>query len=140
MIRRLDHIGIAVKDLETVLGMYSKGLGLSPSHQETVQDQQVKTAFLPVGETHLELLQSLSPDGPIARFVDRRGEGVHHLCFLVDDIEQTLAECRDAGMTLIDEQPRVGANNRLVAFVHPRDTHGVLIEFSQIQEESNRGA
>lgn len=140
MIRRLDHIGIAVKDLETVLGLYSKGFGLSPAGVETVPDHQVKTAFLPVGETHLELLQSLSPDGPIGRFVARRGEGVHHLCFLVDNIEQALAQCRDAGITLIDEKPRVGANNRLVAFVHPRDTHGVLIEFSQIQEEPKRGA
>jgi methylmalonyl-CoA epimerase len=135
MIRRLDHIGIAVKDLEAAVASYRKALGLDCDHRETVADQQVRTAFLPVGDTTLELLESLSPDGPIGRFIDRRGEGVHHLCFEVEDIRETLRRCREAEMVLIDEEPRRGAGNKWVAFVHPKSTHGVLIELSQSAED-----
>jgi len=134
MILRLDHIGIAVKDLEDALRSWEGGLGLAADHQEVVEDQAVRTAFLPVGDTHVELLESLSPDGPIGRFIARRGEGIHHLCFQVDDLEAALAACRRAGMTLIDETPRAGAHGRWVAFVHPKSTHGVLIELSQLRE------
>jgi methylmalonyl-CoA epimerase len=131
MIRRLDHIGIAVRDLETAVRVYTEGLGLACDHRETVEDQQVRTAFLPVGETHVELLESLSPEGPIGRYIAKRGEGIHHLCFEVADIRAALAACEKAGLTLIDREPRVGAQGKWVAFVHPKSTHGVLIELSQ---------
>ncbi len=131
MIRRLDHIGIAVRDLEAAMRVYAEGLGLESDHQETVEDQQVRTAFLPVGETHVELLESLTPDGPIGRYVEKRGEGIHHLCFDVTDIHAALAACEKAGLKLIDREPRPGAHNKMVAFVHPKSTHGVLIELSQ---------
>jgi methylmalonyl-CoA epimerase len=131
MIRRLDHIGIAVRDLEAAVRVYTEGLGLACDHRETVEDQQVRTAFLPVGETHVELLESLSPEGPIGRYIAKRGEGIHHLCFEVADIRAALAACEKAGLTLIDREPRVGAQGKWVAFVHPKSTHGVLIELSQ---------
>lgn len=134
MILRLDHIGIAVKDLEEAIRSWEGGLGLAADHRETVEEQAVRTAFLPVGETQVELLESVTPDGPIGRFIARRGEGIHHLCFLVDDLEAALAACRRAGMTLIDETPRPGAHDRRVAFVHPKSTHGVLIELSEKRE------
>lgn len=131
MIRRLDHIGIAVRDLEAAVRTYTEGLGLRCEHRETVEEQKTRTAFLPVGDTHVELLETLSPDGPIGKFVEKRGEGIHHLCFEVEDIGRALAACEAAGMTLIDREPRAGAHNKWVAFVHPRSTHGVLLELSQ---------
>jgi methylmalonyl-CoA/ethylmalonyl-CoA epimerase len=131
VIGKLDHIGIAVRDLEEALAAYTEGLGLACTHRETVEDQQVNTAFLPVGETHLELLETISPDGPIGRFLEKRGEGIHHLCFAVPNIHEALRRCRDAGLRLIDETPRAGAHGMWVAFVHPKSTHGVLIELSQ---------
>jgi len=136
MIRRLDHIGIAVNDLETALATYTEGLGLECDHQETLEDQQVRTAFLPLGDTHLELLESLTAEGPIGRFLEKRGEGIHHLCFEVDDIRAALHRCEKAGMALIDREPRAGAHDKWVAFVHPRTTHGVLIELSQDKEKA----
>lgn len=131
MIRGLDHIGIAVRDLEAAVRTYEDALGLACRHRETVEDQDVKTAFLPLGDTRLELLEPLSPEGPVGRFLSRRGEGVHHLCFAVDDIRASLARCREAGATLIDEEPRRGADGKWVAFLHPKSTHGVLVELSQ---------
>ena len=128
---RLDHIGIAVKNLKEAVAAYSGGLGLEVEHTETVDDQKVKTAFLPLGDTHLELLESTSPDGPVGKFIAKRGEGIHHLCFEVEDIKKALARCEAAGMTLIDRKPRRGAHDMWVAFVHPKSTHGVLIELSQ---------
>jgi methylmalonyl-CoA/ethylmalonyl-CoA epimerase len=134
MIRRLDHIGIAVRDLEAAVRVYTEGLGLACDHRETVEDQQVRTAFLPVGDTHVELLESLSEEGPIGRYIAKRGEGIHHLCFAVADIRAALAACEKAGLTLIDREPRAGAQGKWVAFVHPKSTHGVLIELSQDRE------
>jgi methylmalonyl-CoA/ethylmalonyl-CoA epimerase len=128
---RLDHIGIAVKDLEQALKTYSEGLGLACDHREVVESEAVRTAFLPVGDAHVELLESLTPEGPIGRFLARRGEGVHHLCFRVPDLRRALAACEAAGLELIDREPRAGAHDMWVAFVHPRSTHGVLIELSQ---------
>ena len=131
MIIKLGHIGIAVDDLQEAIKTYTEGLGLECSHTEAVEDQEVTTAFLPVGETHLELLESTSDDGPIARFIQKRGQGIHHICLQVDDICGALALCRAAGLELIDSEPREGAHNHLVAFIHPRSTGGVLIELSQ---------
>lgn len=134
MIRRLDHIGIAVRDLESAVRTYTEGLGLTCTHRETVAEQKARTAFLPVGETHLEFLESTAPDGPIGKFVEKRGEGIHHLCFEVADIRKALAACEAAGMVLIDREPRAGAHGKWVAFVHPRSSHGVLLELSQSRE------
>lgn len=130
MIQDLDHIGIAVRDLASALRAY-EALGLRSEGEETVEDQKVRTAFLPVGGTTIELLETTSPDGPIGRFLERRGEGIHHLCFRVEDLRGALAACEEAGMTLIDREPRRGAHGKWVAFLHPRSTHGVLIELSQ---------
>jgi methylmalonyl-CoA/ethylmalonyl-CoA epimerase len=135
--RRLDHIGIAVRDLEAAVLAYTQGLGLSCVHRETVESEQVRTAFLPIGDTHLELLESLSPEGPVGRFLERRGEGVHHLCFEVDDLDAALARCRANGMTTLGD-PRPGAQGKRVVFLHPRSAHGVLIELSQNLREEAR--
>ena len=136
MITDIDHIGIAVRDLEKAVSLYTQGLGLTASHEEIVEDQAVRTAFLPVGDTHLELLESLTPDGPIGRFIEKRGEGIHHLCFEVDDVAASLVACEAAGMVLIDKEPRPGAHGMTVAFLHPKSTGGVLIELSQRREST----
>ncbi len=131
MIGKIDHIGIAVSDLASALDFYDSALGLAASEIEEVPDQQVRLAVIPVGESRLELLQSTAPDGPVGRFVEKHGEGVHHICFEVDDIDSALATLRAAGIRLIDEQPRMGAGGRRIAFLHPRSAHGVLIELSE---------
>lgn len=128
---RLDHVGIAVKDAEAALQLYRNGLGLEPSHVETVESQEVKTIHIPIGDSGLELLESTSPDGVIARFIENRGEGIHHIAIEVPDIKSTLAKLKAEGYRLIDETPRQGANNMLVAFVHPKSTNGVLLELCQ---------
>ncbi|MCL6431182.1 MAG: methylmalonyl-CoA epimerase [Anaerolineae bacterium] len=131
MIGRIDHIGIAVADLASALDFYDGALGLAASEIEEVPDQQVRLAVIPVGESRLELLQSTAPDGPVGRFVEKHGEGIHHICFEVDDIDSALATLRAAGVRLIDQQPRTGAGGRRIAFLHPRSAHGVLIELSE---------
>jgi methylmalonyl-CoA epimerase len=132
--KRLDHIGIAVRDLEAAVQTYERGLGLRVSHRETIETEQVKTAFLPIGDVNLELLESLSPDGPIGRFLEKRGEGMHHLCFEVEDLDAALARSRAEGFTPLGE-PRTGAHGKRVAFLHPRNAHGVLIELCQISRK-----
>lgn len=132
--KKVDHIGIAVPNLDEAVKTYTALLGKSPEHFEEVAEQKAKTAFFAVGETNLELLQSTSPGGPIGKFIEKnagRG-GLHHICLQVDDIEAALAEYKKAGLQLIDEKPRVGAHGKLIAFVHPKSTGGVLIELSQL--------
>ncbi len=126
MIKKVDHIGIAVHDIEEARQPYET-LGLTVTHVKEVSDQQVKVAFLPVGDTEVELVQPTTADSGVARFLENRGEGVHHLCFEVDDIEATLADLKAQGMRLIDQEPRQGAFGRVV-FLHPKSAHGVLIE------------
>jgi len=128
--KRLDHIGIAVKDLESALRTYERGLGLTCSHRETVEAEQVRTAFLPVGDTQIELLESASPDGPIGRFLEKRGEGIHHLCFEVEDLDAALSRSKAEGLTPLGE-PRDGAQGKRIIFLHPKGAHGVLIELCQ---------
>lgn len=128
---RIAHIGIAVKDAETALQFYKKSLGLEPSHIETVESQQVKTVHIPIGESSIELLESTSPDGVVAKFIEKRGEGIHHIAIEVPDIIESLALMKTEGYRLIDETPRKGAGGTLIAFVHPRSTHGVLLELIQ---------
>lgn len=128
----LDHIGIAVRSLE-VANIY-KLLGLTIEHTEVVETQKVKTAFLSVGDANLELLEPTTPDSPVAKFIEKRGEGIHHLCFRVDDIEEQLARLQAAGYRLINEAPVPGAHGCRVAFLHPSAGNGVLIELSEKHE------
>ena len=131
MLNKISHLGIAVKDLDAVLSFYADSLGLECAGQEEVPSQKVKVAFLPLGQTNIELLESTEPDGPIAKFIENRGEGIHHIAIEVDDIEQALAELKAKGVRFIDEVPRVGAHDAKIAFIHPKASHGVLIELCQ---------
>jgi methylmalonyl-CoA/ethylmalonyl-CoA epimerase len=127
----LDHIGIAVGDLSQALAFYRDALGLEVEPPEEVASQRVRAHFVPVGEATLELLEPTAPDSPIAKFVEKRGPGVHHITLRVDDIREALARLKARGIRLIDESPRAGAEGALIAFVHPASTHGVLVELKQ---------
>ncbi len=131
MIKKIAHLGVAVKDLEAALRFYADVLGLESSGEEEVPSQKVKTAFLPVGDTTIELLQSTDPDGPIAKAIEKRGEGIHHIAYEVEDIEAALADLKAKGVRLIDETPRPGAHGTSVAFIHPKAGLGVLIELCE---------
>jgi methylmalonyl-CoA epimerase len=126
----LDHIGIAVADLGTALGFY-EGLGLAVSGSEDVATQHVRVHFVPAGGVALELLEATGPESPIARYLARRGPGLHHVTFRVDDLHAALARLKARGVRLIDERPRPGAEGALVAFLHPASTHGVLVVLKQ---------
>ncbi len=126
--RRIDHIGVAVEDLEAAIAPYVEGLGLEVARIEEVPTEAVRVAMLPVGDTKIELLEPTSPDSAIARSIERRGPGIHHLAFQVEDIEAALAALRGAGVRLVDEEPRVGAGGTRVAFAHPKGFNGVLVE------------
>ncbi|MEI6042820.1 MAG: methylmalonyl-CoA epimerase [Chloroflexota bacterium] len=130
-IKKIDHIGIAVKNIDSVLGFYADALGLENMGYEIVEGQGVRVAFLPIGETRLELLEPLNEESPIAKFIAKRGEGIHHLCLDVDSVSETLTEMKERGLQLIDKEPRAGAHHKQVAFVHPKSSNGVLIELSQ---------
>ena len=127
----LDHIGIAVDDLEKALGFYRDGLGLNVELTESVPAQAVRAHFIDTGNSKLELLEATSAESPIARSITRRGVGLHHITFRVEDLVGTLDYLRGRGVQLIDDVPRDGAEGALVAFVHPRSTHGVLVELKQ---------
>ena len=127
----LDHIGIAVKNMEETLAFYRDTLGIASVGTEVIEDQKVKVAFLPVGDTELELLESTSPEGPVAKFIEKRGEGIQHVALRVDNIEKALQELKDKGVQLIDQQPRYGAGNAKIAFLHPKATGGILLEISE---------
>ncbi|NBD38705.1 MAG: methylmalonyl-CoA epimerase [Verrucomicrobia bacterium] len=129
MIKKIDHIGIAVKSLEEGIRYYEETLGLKCEKVEEVASQRVKTAFFEVGEVHVELLEATDAESPIAKFIEKNGEGVHHVAFGTDDIRGQLQQAADAGARLIHEEPFEGAANKLVAFLHPKSTHGVLTEF-----------
>ncbi len=129
MITKIDHLGIAVKSLDTAIPYYEKVLGLRCEKVEEVASQKVKTAFFAVGEVHLELLEPTSDDSPVAKFLKDRGEGIHHIAFGTDDILGQLAQAKGEGVRLIHEQPIPGAADKLVAFLHPKSTFGVLTEF-----------
>jgi methylmalonyl-CoA/ethylmalonyl-CoA epimerase len=127
----IDHIGIAVKNLEESLEFYSGILGLKSTGIEIVEEQKVKVAFIPCGDSELELLESISPDGPIAKFIDKNGEGLQHIALRVDDIEGAIKILKEKGVHLIDEKPRYGAGGARIAFLHPKATRGVLLELSE---------
>ena len=128
MIKQIDHLGIAVRSLDETVPVYEKALGLRCEHREEIPSQKVRTAFFDVGGVHLELLEPTSPESPIAKFLADRGEGIHHIAFRTDNITDQLAQAAGAGMRLIHEKPFEGAAGKLVAFLHPKSTHGVLTE------------
>jgi methylmalonyl-CoA/ethylmalonyl-CoA epimerase len=125
----IEHIGIAVRNLDLSIRYYEDVLGLKCYRIEEVKDQKVKTAFFKVGETKIELLETTDPEGPIGRFIKDKGEGIHHIAFAVDDLQKALNEAKSKGIYLIDERPRPGAEGLKIAFLHPKWTHGVLTEF-----------
>jgi methylmalonyl-CoA/ethylmalonyl-CoA epimerase len=131
---KIDHLGIAVNNIGEAKKLFHDILGLKFEGTETVQEQKVTTAFFPVGESEVELLESTAPDGPIAKYLEKRGEGIQHIAFRVDNLEEALAELKDKGIRLIDETPRKGAGGAKIAFLHPKSTHGVLIELSERED------
>jgi len=131
VVNKIDHIGIAVKNLDETLKFYEEVLGIKCIGTEVVEEQKVKTAFLPIGDTEVELLEATNEDSPIAKFIEKRGEGIQHIAYRVDDIEKALEEVKKRGIRLIDEKPRKGAGGAKIAFLHPKSTYGVLIELCE---------
>ncbi len=137
MLKKIDHLGIAVRSLDEAVPYYEKALGLKCEHREEVPSQKVRTAFFSVGEVHLELLEPTAPDSPIAKFLEKNPSGgIHHIAFGTDDINAQLGQAADAGVKLIHEKPFDGAAGKLVAFLHPKSTFGVLTEFCMPQPRS----
>lgn len=131
----IEHIGIAVKNLEEATRYYENVLGLKCYSVEEVKDQKVKTAFFRIGQTKIELLESTSPEGPIGKFIEKKGEGIHHIAFAVNNIEAQLSDAASKGIQLIDEKPRKGAEGLDIAFVHPKSTFGVLTELCENRQK-----
>jgi methylmalonyl-CoA/ethylmalonyl-CoA epimerase len=131
MISKIDHIGIAVANLDETVKFYSEMLGMKVEKTETHAGQKVKVAFLPVGDTELELLESTDPEGAIAKFIKSKGEGIQHIAFRTENIEKAILELKEKGMRFIDEKPRIGAGNTKIVFLHPKNTYGVLVELVQ---------
>ena len=128
---KINHLGIATKDISEALKFWEGALGLENVHTETVEDQKVRVAMLPIGESRIELLEPTSEDSPISKFLEKRGGGIHHIAVEVEDIRAALAKLKQEGARLIDETPRIGAEGCLVAFVHPASANGVLLELVQ---------
>ena len=131
MIDKINHVGIAVSSIEDAIALYTDVLGLTVHAEETVEEQKTRTAIISVGESKIELLEATDPESPIAKHVERRGEGIHHLAFEVDDINAALKLMKEKGIRLIDEEPRKGVENSTIAFLHPKATGGVLMELVQ---------
>ncbi|MCP3921003.1 MAG: methylmalonyl-CoA epimerase [Desulfobacterales bacterium] len=130
-ILKIDHLGIAVNSIEEGKSFWKDVLGLEFEGAETVEEQKVTTAFFPVGESEVELLESTSPDGPVAKYIEKKGQGMQHVAFRVENIEEALAELKEKGIKLIDQTPRIGAGGAKIAFLHPKATAGVLVELCQ---------
>ncbi|MCB2145171.1 MAG: methylmalonyl-CoA epimerase [Deltaproteobacteria bacterium] len=130
-ILKIDHLGIAVNSIDSGKDFWSGVLGLDFEGAETVAEQKVTTAFFPVGESEVELLESTAPDGPVAKYIEKRGQGIQHVAFRVENIDEALAELKEKGVQLIDQQPRIGAGGARIAFLHPKATNGVLVELCQ---------
>ncbi|MPZ71529.1 MAG: methylmalonyl-CoA epimerase [Actinobacteria bacterium] len=128
---RVEHIALAVADLQAAVEHYATVWGIEVEHRERVEDQGVEEAMLPIGGPYLQLLGSTDPESPVGRFLAKRGEGLHHIAYEVDDLEATLADLKAKGVPLIDEAPRVGGRGHMVAFVHPKGNHGLLVELIQ---------
>ena len=131
---KIDHLGIAVNSIEEAKELFQDTLGLEFEGTETVEEQKVTTAFFPVGDSEVELLESTAPDGPVAKYLEKRGEGIQHIAFRVENLEEALVELKEKGIRLIDEKPRTGAGGAKIAFLHPKATHGVLIELSERED------
>ena len=131
MLKQLTHVGIAVRNLEKSMGTFSKLFQNEAGGTETVPDQKVNLAFFHLGGASIELTEATSPESPVAKFIEKRGEGVHHLSFEVEDIESEIARLKTEGFQMIDYKPRLGAGGYWIAFVHPKSTHGVLVEICQ---------
>ncbi|NPV69426.1 MAG: methylmalonyl-CoA epimerase [Firmicutes bacterium] len=131
LVTRVDHIGVAVNSIDEAAKLYTDILGLKMHGVEEVAEQKVRVAFIPVGDSEIELIESTSPDGPVAKFIEAKGEGIQHIALRVKDIEKALEECKAAGLRLIDEKPRKGAGGAKIAFVHPKVTNGVLLEICE---------
>jgi methylmalonyl-CoA/ethylmalonyl-CoA epimerase len=129
--RKIEHLGIAVKDLAASNELFSKLLNVPPYKTESVESEGVNTAFFQMGDTKIELLEAINPDSPIAKFIEKRGEGIHHIAFDVADIYAEVARLKAEGFTILNETPKPGADNKLVVFLHPKSTNGVLIELCQ---------
>jgi len=130
LFKKVSHIGIAVSNMGEALKLYSETLGLKVTGVETIEEQKVKSAMIPIGESRIELMESTDPEGPVGKFIAKRGEGIHHISLEVDDIEKMLARLSKAGIELIDKKPRIGAGGNKIAFVHPKSMRGVLLELS----------
>jgi len=131
---KINHLGIATKGIDEALKFWADALGLENVHTEVVEDQKVRVAMLPLGESRVELLEPVSDDSPISKFLEKRGGGIHHIAVETDDIEASLQQLKDNGIRLIDQNPRIGAEGCLVAFVHPASTGGVLLELVQTRK------
>jgi len=133
--KKIEHIGIAVKDLKAANKLYSKLLNTSPYKIEEVDSENVNTSFFKIGESKIELLEGTSSDSPISKFIEKKGEGVHHIAFEVDDIEKEIKRLTKEGFKMIHEKPKDGADNKLIAFLHPKSSNGVLIELCQEKDQ-----
>lgn len=131
MIKKIDHLGIAVKNLDESIKYYEEVLGLKCVKKETVEEQKVKTAFIPCGDILIELLEATSDESPVAKFIEKKGEGVHHIAYLTDDLKAEIASFQEKEIRMIDKTPRDGAGNMDIAFVHPKSTAGVLTELCE---------
>lgn len=130
-IKHIDHIGIAVKEIEQATRFYTEILGIQLQNIEEVTDQKVKVGFFPITDSEIELLESTAPDGPVAKYIENKGEGIQHIAFRVENLEETLQELKTKGVRLIDEAPRKGAGGAKIAFIHPKETNGVLVELCE---------
>jgi methylmalonyl-CoA/ethylmalonyl-CoA epimerase len=130
-IKHIDHIGIAVKSIDEGMKFYTDILGLTMEKTEIIEEQKVKTGFFPITDSELELLESTESDGPVAKYIESRGEGVQHIAFRVENIKEALEELKEKGVRLIDQAPRKGAGGARIAFIHPKETHGVLVELCE---------
>jgi methylmalonyl-CoA/ethylmalonyl-CoA epimerase len=132
LLTQIDHVGIAVEDLDTAVERYRRTLGIEPAHRERIESQGVEEVLLPVGSSFIQLLGALGPDTPVGRFLERRGPGVHHIGFRVDDVASALDQLRGEGVRFIDDTPRAGSRGTTIAFVHPKGMGGVLVELVQL--------
>ena len=131
MVEKIEHIGIAVKNIEEANKVYEKLLGVSPYKMESVEGEGVNTSFFQCGESKIELLEATKPESAIAKFIEKKGEGIHHIAFAVKDIKAEMTRLSNQGFTILNEDPKMGADNKLVCFIHPKNTKGVLVELCQ---------
>lgn len=134
MLDRIDHVGVATEDLEGAIALYEGALGMPVAHRETVEEQGVEAVLLDVGDGHVELLRPLGPDTPVGKYLEKKGPGLHHVAYAVSDIDATLGKLKEAGVELIDSEPRTGIRDSRVAFLHPKSTGGVLTEIVEPAE------